>query len=367
MMKRAGLYIHIPFCVGKCPYCGFYSKAGGEADHDRYTEAAIRAIALYPRDFEAETIYFGGGTPSIIGAERLCRILSAAEKRFGGRQDETTVEANPCAVGPEMLGALREGGFDRISFGVQSLDGRLLKVLGRRHSPQQAVSAILAAHRVGFGHISADLMLALPGQTTADIEASIEALAALPVDHLSAYILKVEEGTPFFGRHPEPDDDFAADCYQAMQQKCEALGFAQYEISNFAKNEKAKAKHNLNYWRCGEYLGIGPSAHSFMDGRRFFFKGDVEAFVSSADPWDDILSDGEGGSDEERLMLGLRTSEGVELSDFERRFAEGAARSAAPLVKAGLLKSEGGRLIITRKGYIVSNSIIAALIRGASE
>ncbi len=361
-MKNAGLYIHIPFCAGKCPYCSFYSEATEQAQLDRYTEAVIKAISLYPHDFYAKTIYFGGGTPTIMGADRLCSILEAARKRFGADQTETTVEANPCSVDLKMLKKLRQGGFDRISFGVQSLEPSLLKTLGRRHTSEQAENAILMAKEAGFEHISADLMLALPGQSVRDIESSISGLEKLPIDHLSAYILKIEEGTAFYERYPDPDDDFAADCYAIMQAKCEQLGFHQYEISNFAKTSAAQGQHNLGYWRCREYLGIGPSAHSFMNGRRFYFEGDTEAFISADDPWQLTADDGEGGSDEERLMLGLRLSEGVGLEAFDPEFKESILHRAGPYIKAGLLKVEGERIFITSRGYIVSNPLIAALI-----
>lgn len=361
-MKTAGLYIHIPFCDGKCPYCSFYSKRGSEQLFDRYTDAVERAISLYPYDFAAETVYFGGGTPSVMGAERLCRILNAAKERFGENQAETTVEVNPCTATDELLISLKKGGFDRISFGVQSLDDRFLKTLGRKHSADQAIAAILAADRAGFKHISADLMLALPGQTLSDIQSSIEQLASLPIDHLSAYILKVEQGTAFFEQYPDPDGDFAADCYQAMQQKCAGLGFEQYEISNFSKDSAARGLHNLNYWKCKEYLGIGPSAHSFMNGRRFFFRGDIDRFTDSSDVWSLTVDDGEGGSEEEQLMLGLRLAQGVDLSDYSADFRQSVLDSSAPLIKAGLMAQNGSNLCITENGFIVSNSIIASLI-----
>ena len=362
MMKTAGLYIHIPFCAGKCPYCAFYSGKSDDAQLDRYTDAVINAIACYPHNFKAKTVYFGGGTPSIMGADRLCRILTAAKARFGSDQLETTVEANPCTVNADMLNKLRQGGFDRISFGVQSMKPDLLKTLGRRHSAEQAKNAILMAEEAGFEHISADLMLALPDQTIDDIENSIEQLAALTIDHLSAYILKIEEGTAFYNRYPDPDDDFAAECYAAMQKKCEQLGFHQYEISNFAKDDSARGLHNLGYWRCEEYLGIGPSAHSFMNGRRFYFEADTEAFISAADPWQLAVDDGEGGNDEEKLMLGLRLSEGVSLLDFDTDFKNEIINRSQPYIKAGLLRLDNDRLFITADGYIVSNSLIAALI-----
>lgn len=361
-MSSAGLYIHIPFCDGKCPYCDFYSLRGDSALYDAYTNAVIRAINTAPFSFSAETIYFGGGTPALLGEKRLCEILSVAKKRFGANQTETTLEANPCSVNDRMLISLREGGFDRISFGVQSLDNATLKILGRKHTAERAISAIESASKAGFRHISADLMLAVPNQTVSEITRSIELLASLPIDHISAYMLKIEPQTAFFSRFTEPDEDFYADCYQTAVSECKKHGFSQYEISNFAKSSAAQSRHNLTYWRCGEYLGIGPAAHSFMNGRRFYFERDINAFLSAESCWELICDDGSGGEEEERLMLALRLTEGVSPEDFSAGFAKQLIRRSRPLISAGLMQEHNNRLSLTESGFLVSNSIIAELI-----
>ena len=361
-MSTAGLYIHVPFCEGKCPYCDFYSLRGNAALYDAYTAAVLRAIEHSPYDFSAKTIYFGGGTPTLLGAERLCAILSAAKAKFGSQQLETTLEANPCSVDEAMLIRLRKGGFDRISFGVQSLDDTTLKLLGRKHSENQAISAIELAAKAGFRHISADLMLAVPNQTVSEIARSIETLSTLPIDHISAYMLKIEPKAAFFGRFTEPDEELYADCYQTAINACKAHGFLQYVISNFAKSDDAQSRHNLIYWRCENYLGIGPAAHSFMNGERFYFERDINAFINAENCWSLAVSDGSGGDEEERLMLGLRLSEGVLLSSFSAPFAEQVKKRAQPLIKANLIDEKDNRLFITENGFLVSNSIIASLI-----
>ena len=358
----AGVYLHVPFCAAKCPYCDFYSQSGKEADYDRYLAAMRRAIDRFDGDLEADTLYFGGGTPVLLGAKRLIALLNAARGRFGGCQAEITLEANPCAVDEPMLRQLAEGGFNRISFGVQSMNDDTLRILDRRHTAQRAAEMIGAAHRAGFAHISADLMLAVPGQRLEEIDASIKALAALPVDHLSAYLLKMEPGTPFAGQYAEPDEDFAADCYLKMIDSCVQQGFFQYEISNFAKNESAQSGHNLKYWRCQPYLGIGPAAHSFYSGRRFYFPRNFAAFTAAENPWDIAINDGDGGDEAERLMLGLRLSEGIRFDDFSDIFTEQMKRKAPPLDAAGLLIITDCGIRLTTKGFLLSNAVIAALL-----
>ncbi len=358
----AGVYLHVPFCAAKCPYCDFYSQRGQEADYDRYLAAMLRAIACFDGRLEADTLYFGGGTPVLLGAERLITLLNAARDRFGSGQTEITLEANPCAVDEPMLRRLAEGGFNRISFGVQSMNDSTLRVLGRRHTAERASEMLWAAHRAGFAHISADLMLAVPEQCIEEIEASIKALAALPVDHLSAYLLKLEPGTAFANRYAEPDEDFAADCYLKMVESCVQQGFLQYEISNFAKNKSAQSRHNLKYWRCRPYLGIGPAAHSFYNGRRFYFPRNFAAFTAAANPWAVTVDDGPGGDEAERLMLGLRLSGGVRFDDFPDAFTIRMKKKAPSLAAAGLLIAADNGIRLTTKGFLLSNAVIAALL-----
>lgn len=362
MTRRAGLYIHVPFCGGKCPYCDFYSLKGDEQLYDDYTAAVLRAIESCPYDISADTIYFGGGTPTLLGERRLVKILSAARQRFGENQSEITLEANPRSVNAEMLTILRQGGFDRISFGVQSLDDSTLKTLGRRHDSFAAQDSILAAKAAGFEHISADLMLAVPGQSLNEISRSILLLSELPIDHISAYMLKLEPGTAFFECYTEPDEDFYVDCYDTAVKNCREHGFYQYEISNFAKSESAQSKHNLKYWRCEEYLGIGPAAHSFINGKRFYFERDLAAFIGCENPWPLTVCDGEGGSDEERLMLGLRLCEGISLESLSPQFSQKVRQKLTPLLQNGFLTLSGNRIALTEKGFLVSNSVIASLL-----
>ena len=357
-----GVYLHVPFCAAKCPYCDFYSQRGAAADYDRYLAAMLKATDGFNGTLKADTIYFGGGTAVLLGAERLITLLNAVKDRFGKDPAEVTIEANPCAVDEPFLRQLAEGGFNRISFGVQSMNDETLHTLGRRHSAERAAEMILAASRAGFKHISADLMLAVPGQRIEEIGTSIKSLATLPIDHLSAYLLKIESGTFFAKRYADPDEDFAADCYLKMVESCHQYGFAQYEISNFSKNESAQSLHNLKYWRCQPYLGIGPAAHSFYNGRRFYFPRNFTAFTTAENPWDITVDDGLGGDEDERLMLGLRLSEGIRFDAFSAKFAGRIKEKAPPLKSAGLLTISDVGISLTTQGFLLSNSVIAALL-----
>lgn len=357
-----GIYLHVPFCDSKCPYCDFYSQKGHDAEYDRYVAAMLRAIDSFSDKTTADTIYFGGGTPVLLGAARLATLLDAVQRRFGQNPSEVTIEANPCAVDEPFLHQLAQSGFNRISFGVQSMSDRTLKVLGRRHCAQQAADMILAASQAGFQHISADLMLAVPGQDTQEIDMSIDALSSLPIDHLSAYLLIMEPGTFFAKHYPEPDEDFAADCYLKMVESCQRHGFNQYEISSFAKCTNAQSQHNLKYWRCQPYLGIGPAAHSFYNGRRFYFPRNLTAFSAAENPWEITVDDGLGGDESERLMLGLRLSEGISFSDFSSDAVKRIQQKAQPLCDAGLLSLDERKIALTTQGFLVSNSVIAALL-----
>ena len=357
-----GVYVHVPFCVKKCPYCDFYSAPADEETRHEYALAVVRAIDAAPWEFEADTLYLGGGTPSLLAFADLLAIREAAARRFGLDHAECTVEANPGTVTAERLSALADGGYTRISFGVQALDDGLLCALGRIHTAREALDAIDAAARAGFRHISADLMLAVPGQTERHIFDAVRILSETAIDHLSAYLLQIEEGTPFFGAVPPLDEDFAADCYRAAADACGEHGFSQYEISNFARGEAAQSRHNLHYWHDDEYLGVGPAAHSFLDGKRFFFPRDRAAFVSAENPWALAVPDGDGGGEEERILLGLRLTEGISPADFSEQTAARLEQRAQPLIAAGLMQSRRGRLALTREGFLVSNAIIASLL-----
>lgn len=368
-METIGLYIHVPFCISKCPYCDFYSLPAGEEGMDRYTQAVIRALRDHPfGPRRADTLYFGGGTPILLGARRLNAILEAAAGQFGlGEGSEITLEANPYSTLRGTLADLRAGGFNRVSFGLQSAVPAQLAILGRRHTAQDAKTAVADAFAAGFSNVSLDLMLGIPQQTVQNVETSIDFCAAAGVQHISAYLLKIEPGTPFAARYREEDfdPDLQADIYLRAVARLEELGYRQYEISNFAR-PGFESRHNLKYWLCEPYLGIGPSAHSYLDGRRFYFPRQVDAFTQAPHPFQLAVEDGEGGSLEEYLMLRLRLTQGVSLGEAAARYPafdrEEFARRTMPLEKAGLIRTGGGRVALTPQGFLVSNEIITRLI-----
>lgn len=352
-MQPVGLYIHVPFCKRKCLYCDFYSAADTSRTDD-YTGAVIRNIKAAGLTYD--TVYFGGGTPSLLTAEQISDILSAADISDGA---EISAECNPESADISYLCGLRSAGVNRVSFGIQSLEDGELAALGRLHNADKACEAVLSAHRAGFENISADLMLAIPMQTSESLNSTLDRLLKLPLTHVSAYLLKVEKGTPLSSDslllEKVPDEDETADMYLMTAEKLSAAGFEQYEISNFAR-KGFECRHNLKYWRCEEYFGIGPSAHSFLGGERFCCPPDTEKFISA--PLQEKVSLGTGGEPEEKAMLALRlTKEGLRLADFPE-----AESRAEPLLKSDLVKKEQGALMLTAKGCLVSNEIICRLI-----
>lgn len=352
-MKNIGLYIHVPFCVRKCCYCDFYSVTDLSLT-DLYADAVVRNIKAHGYCFD--TVYFGGGTPSLLTPDQIGTILSAAEIAPNA---EISMECNPNSVTSDYLREARSVGVNRLSFGVQSFDDDELKMLGRLHNSKQAISAIEIAHSVGFDNISADLMLAVSGQTFESLGRNLGIVSKLPLTHISAYMLKVEKGTPLASDEKLlkqiPDEDDTADMYLEAVKKLGEAGFEQYEISNFAQ-KKFECRHNLKYWRCEEYLGIGPAAHSFIDGKRFACPKDLDAFISS-EIQDSVTLD-EGGTAEEKAMLALRlTKEGLPLTEYPK-----AEAHADILIKSGLLKKEKGTLRLTPEGCLVSNQIICHLL-----
>lgn len=353
-----GLYLHIPFCRKKCPYCDFYSLPGNEALYDEYTAALILRLKGYDECFD--TVYFGGGTPSILGAERLCRILSAINTTSANTA-EITLEANPTDLPPEFFPALYSGGFNRLSMGLQSNSPTELAALGRRHSPEDAAKAVKQAQSAGFNNISLDLMLGVPGQSLKSLMESISFCASLKIQHISCYILKLEEGTEFYKKRDSlklSDEDEQCSLYLSMAEKLEALGFPQYEISNFSR-KGFESRHNLKYWRCEEYLGLGPGAHSFYNGMRSYFPRDIGYFINGGPPVDD----GPGGDPQEELMLRLRLSEGIGEACCSRLpggFGGLLERSKA--IPKEYLRLSTHKLALSPKGFLLSNAIIAKLM-----
>lgn len=370
MENAVGLYFHVPFCDGKCPYCDFYSLRGDEGLMDRYLRAVRAALARWSGEHgpqKVKTVYFGGGTPSLLGPGRLGGLLEQAAKRFSIADGaEVTLEANPASVGRTFFADVRKAGFNRLSMGLQSADPAELRLLGRRHTPQDAAQAVEDARAAGFDNISLDLMLGLPGGGEDKLKASIDFAAGLGPEHISAYILKVEENTPF-GRQgvQVPPDDDTADQYLFLVEELKRMDYVQYEISNFAKPGK-ESRHNLVYWHGEEYLGFGPGAHSFYGGERYYYPRDLEAFLRGEPP----VPDGEGGGFPEYVMLNLRLSEGLRLDRCEERFgglgAEGflKVRKNAEKCPPSLVRADSDSIHFTPEGFLVSNTLILELLEG---
>ena len=360
-----GLYLHVPFCNGKCPYCDFYSITGSEDCKEEYAKALCQTLARWGREElrQVDTVYFGGGTPALLGTRRLCAVLEAVYRSFHlARGAEVTLEANPLAAPAADWLQLTQSGFNRLSVGLQSANDEELALLGRRHTAAQAARAVELARRGGFSNLSLDVMLATPGQTEKSLEKTLSFCAGLGAAHVSAYLLKIEDGTPFAQDPPPlPGEDQQSALYLLACQQLEEAGYRQYEISNFSK-PGWESRHNLRYWRGLEYLGLGPAAHSLYQGRRFYYPRSIEAFLKGAPP----LEDGAGGGEEEYLMLRLRLTEGVHRREWEERFGTPLPapleKKARQLQQAGftLCSPEGFRL--TRQGFLVSNEIICQLL-----
>ncbi len=361
--KPIGLYLHIPFCRRKCPYCDFFSVCD-DRRIEEYTGKLCNRLEEAGKTCqrEADTVYFGGGTPSLLGAERLCRILEKVYQFFGQNQTEITLEVNPEKKDLDFS-ALRRAGFNRLSIGLQSANDRELQLLGRLHDKKDAENCIRAAQQAGFENLSLDLMVATPSQTRDSLLRSIDFCAEHGARHISAYLLKIEEGTPFAVRKEQLSlctEDEQAERYLLAAEALKAYGYRQYEISNFSL-EGYESRHNLKYWHDEEYLGLGPAAHSFLNGRRFFFGRSFEDFYE-----DHRVADGSGGDEEEFMMLGLRLSEGITEQRFRERFRRPLPakyrQRGEKLVKAGYLEADEQGIRLTTRGFLLSNAIIAALL-----
>ncbi len=363
-MKPLGLYIHIPFCRAKCAYCDFYSLAGDEARMDAYVSVlsdALRGAAAEAASYTVDTVYFGGGTPSLLGAGRLSALLDAAAGCFSLAPDaEITLEANPeSARDAEALRALRRSGFNRVSLGMQSAVDAELRAIGRIHSARDTAAAVDAARRAGFDNLSLDLIYGLPLQTRGSWRESLDAAVSLAPEHLSCYGLKLEPGTPLHARRGSvslPDGDAQADWYLDAADVLAARGYIQYEISNFSRPGRA-SRHNLKYWTLGEYLGFGPGAHSDFGGRRFAVARDLDAFLArrAAYSEDAVPSPEERAA--ERVMLGLRLTRGLPAAEL--RQAENVLRACA---SHGLAEQSGESWRLTPRGFLVSNEIILRVL-----
>ncbi len=380
-----GLYIHIPFCQHKCPYCDFNTYAGLDRLFTPYTTALVQEIlrtgdALdHPR---VTTIFLGGGTPTVLPLEHLGQILTACHRAFQLAPDiEITSEANPGTVDQARFVGLRELGVNRLSIGVQSFDPEELRFLGRIHDADQAEAAFHAARAAGFQNINLDLIYGLPRQNPQRWETTLARAIALGPEHISLYALTIEEGTPFArwaaaGRFPYPDDDLAADLYELASQQLGAAGYVQYEISNWARhdaphlspieNPRFACRHNLIYWRYQPYWGFGPGAHSAVPGRRWWNLRSPQAYIQRIQAGESVVEDGEHIAPPlgmgEMMMLGLRlTREGVSTQAFQERWGYPLEEVYGPeldeLEALGLIERLPDRVRLTPAARLVSNQV----------
>ncbi|HEY0080904.1 MAG TPA: radical SAM family heme chaperone HemW [Pyrinomonadaceae bacterium] len=385
-MSRAGIYIHVPFCRSRCSYCDFATGQYESALAERYSHALVAEIKRFDapesdggdaNPFEADTIYFGGGTPSLLTPAQASRILEAVRSRFRiSLHAEVTMEMNPGTLAPERLREFRRLGINRASFGAQTFDDRELRRLGRTHTALETRQTFRDLREAGFDNISFDLIAGLPEQTLEAWARNLDCALALRPEHLSLYLLEVHEGTPLAdqirrGMWPEPDADLAAEMYRMLCERTRSEGYEQYEISNFCLPGR-ESRHNTKYWTGEPFYGFGCSAHSF-DGtrRRWSNERDARRYVELIEEKgsaavETVELDGRAASSE-ALFLALRLmSRGVDLAEHRARFQvdvrEEYAEDFRRFLEAGLIELEGDRLRLTPGGALLSNEVFAAFI-----
>lgn len=357
-----GIYIHIPFCNNLCPYCSFYSLLPTMDLVEGYTNALIKNISQYS-GLTADTVYFGGGTPILLKVENLKRVLSTIKSQFKLVSPEITIEANPNSVSLEQLKELFEIGFNRISFGMQSAIDSELIGLGRKHNSNEVKIAVENAKKAGFKNISVDVMLGIPSQTMQSLKKTLDFAINVEVEHISCYMLKVEEGTEFFNRPKNSfaDEDLDSEMYLFTVDYLEKNGFSQYEISNFSKNG-FESRHNNKYWNLTEYLGFGASAHSFFEDKRTHFPNDIKRYIAEQKQ---LETEGTSGDLTEYVMLKLRLTKGLDLDLLKQKYD---VDTQLLLERAGkknysqFFIVKNNTISLTPKGFLLSNSLISYLL-----
>jgi oxygen-independent coproporphyrinogen-3 oxidase len=363
-----GLYLHIPFCSAICPYCDFAVLTGGPERRERFTDHLVSEIGLWSGDAESfrgiDTVYFGGGTPSALSPEQLGRIVESVKSGLPVVEDAWIfLEANPEDVTPGSVRAWRELRVRTLSLGIQSFDSDALAFLGRRHSPEEARRSVELARAAGFHTVALDLIYGLPGQTPEDWRRTLETAVALEPDHLSCYQLTIHEGTPFGfrlarGKMTEAPEETQADLFLLTHTFLREAGWPGYEVSNFARSPEHRSRHNRKYWDHTPYLGLGPSAHSFSQNRRWWNERKINPYEARVDAGERPVAGSEELTAEdlalEALMLGLRTAEGIDLERFRRRYG---VDLGMPERVEGLLNVEDGRLVPTLEGWAVADTL----------
>lgn len=372
-MDNIGLYIHIPFCQQKCLYCDFPSFAGKEGMMQAYVDALTAEIKSRGKGYSKKkviSVFFGGGTPTALPIPMLKQLMQAVYESWDIAEDaEITTEANPGTLDREMANALKKMGFNRLSMGVQAWQNRLLKDLGRIHTIEGFLENYHAVREAGFANVNVDLMFALPKQTMTDWQETVKNIIALQPEHISAYSLMIEEGTPFFDRYEkgllEPaSEKLDREMYHWAVDYLAEMGYEQYEISNFAKKGR-QSRHNRIYWQAEEYLGMGLGSHSYMEGTRFHNTYDLQAYIKAKGDASLLKEEVEVITETDALaefmFLGLRLTEGVSFDRFRARFGrelyEIYGTQVRELVEAGLLAEDAKGIRLTRRGIDVSNVV----------
>lgn len=374
-MTDASIYVHIPFCARKCAYCDFASWADRKADIGRYFDALFSELEGARERFgpiPPPSVYIGGGTPTIAPTDLLFELLSRLNGLFPFQRDaEVTVEGNPGTVTPESLRMLKKAGANRLSFGAQAFQPRLLKTLGRIHGPEEIRSAVDMAREAGFENVSIDLMYALPGQTTEDFRESLQEAVSMDIPHISCYSLIAEPGTPLTkrieaGELSLPDEGTTLGMQRMAENELKKGGLSRYEISNYAK-PGFESRHNLRYWRRGDYLGLGCAAHSLMNGERFHNPDTLDAYLEG-ERYVDIERLSPRDEREEAILLETRTTSGICLSAFRERyglrFQTEYAKGIRELLAGGYAVLEGDRFFLTERGLDVQSAAVLALVGG---
>ena len=378
MERRIGLYIHIPFCEHKCGYCDFYSLTKFD-DYVRFVDSMLLQLEDYSeqaKECVVDTIYIGGGTPTVLPVKRMLELIEGIRSNFNISENvEFTMEANPATVDLKMLKKYRKAGVNRLSFGLQSAIDSELDSLSRIHTFDDFVDSYEMAKKAGFENISVDIMYGIPGQTRYSLGYTLEQVCDLEPKHISLYGLKIEEGTPFFERRNKlelPDEDTEYEMYKYAVDYLAFRGYWQYEISNFS-TDGYKCRHNLKYWNCQEYLGVGAAAHSYFNDRRFSYKRSVDMFMDAMEYVDagvDIIEEDYIVSPEEKMdeyiMLKLRLTEGINVNEFketfDKDFEEMFGKELELYVNNGFMEFKNGHYFFTNKGMYVSNYILSTFL-----
>lgn len=379
-MKKLGIYIHVPFCKQKCNYCDFYSIKWDDESENKYINSIINEINSYKdilkNNYIVDSIFLGGGTPTIVKPENLKRILEALRRVINiDDNSEISMEANPNTLTLEKLNAYKKIGINRLSIGIQSLNDEILKRIGRIHNSKEALEAIARARNTGFENINADIMFNIPVQTVNDIEDTVSQIINSGVKHISFYSLKLEKGTPMYVMEKNnkiimPDEDVEREMYYAGRNVMEENNLFQYEISNFAV-KKYECRHNLKYWNQEEYIGLGPSAHSFLDNTRYSNPSDLKLYCenATANNFQRIIQETLNKNDLmfEYIMLKLRLTEGLNINEFNFKFLanfkEMYKKQIEFLIKNELVEFNDEYIKLTKKGMDISNFVIEEFMK----